>query len=398
MLFLLLMVWILASCQEDRGKGNDVIPAQPAVFTSTVGVGSSAMSRAFNNQWEEGDRVGIYMIDPGTLPALSLSQDAGGEALSFTNIPYVAGTGGESTDLEAADASITFPTTGEDMNFIAYYPYTDEIDITNPANPIYKVNVTTQDPQTAIDLIYHNGTLVDGYTPGDHDYNKDNEEVALNFSHQLSKLNFCIVRNPSTETEFTPKETTYTSRLVGFPRQADYSLATGALSGAADASTSDSPLIPVFDTERSNAEMLIFEAIVVPHTAEAFSERTFSITIDDTAYDYTFPADRAFNPGEQYTYNFRISGSRLVLVGSTLVDWLGGTMVFGDYMLNIDKESFSETYTAKTGLTFTMRTNAPLAPELIASESAEEPTETPPSWIKNINVSIEKTNQILQIM
>ena len=97
---------------------------------------SGIETRAYDKTWESGDAIGIYMLD--------------GDAVEVENRKYTTATTGESgTFTTDAATAIYFPVNGDPRDFAAYYPYRDIA----AGSSIYPVDVTTQTPQKAIDLM-----------------------------------------------------------------------------------------------------------------------------------------------------------------------------------------------------------------------------------------------------
>ncbi len=228
--------------------------------------------------------------------------------------------GGFGGTLTAVGTQISFPSGGAPVNFVAYSPY--NASITAAAEPTYPVNVSTQTTQQDIDLIYHPGTT---------DYTRETPTVSLVFTHRLSKIRITITKDP-TSADFTPAGTAYSCNLVGFPRQATFNLATGALASLSNPSTTSSQLNPLFNPSASTATALSFEAILVPHTGAAYASRSFTTTIGSATFTYNFPTGHSFTAGQRYTYSFQLLGAQLILTNNTITDWTAG-------------ESYTETIT-----------------------------------------------------
>ena len=127
---------------------------------------SGIETRAYDKTWESGDAIGIYMLD--------------GDAVEVENRKYTTATTGESgTFTTDAATAIYFPVNGDPRDFAAYYPYRDIA----AGSSIYPVDVTTQTPQKAIDLMA--AAKVTGKT-------KKDPAVAFEFQHKLVKLSLTV--------------------------------------------------------------------------------------------------------------------------------------------------------------------------------------------------------------
>ena len=77
-------------------------------------VTSGIQTRAYDNQWETGDRIGIYAFGTGSTTV----------ADGYGNIPYTTASGGTTGSFAPVGTTIYLPTDGTERDFVAYYPYT----------------------------------------------------------------------------------------------------------------------------------------------------------------------------------------------------------------------------------------------------------------------------------
>jgi hypothetical protein len=298
---------LFISCSDDEGT-----PASrkwPVRFSSDLS--ERVVSRAANGSWDAGDQVGVYMVphvaDASAAADFSVYTGA-------VNVPYVTSGGGTSVSLSVASGhnAIVYPAKGSQVNFVAYYPYKSDTHTAN-AN-VYKVNVSNQSSSKAIDLVYHKGVG----TPYDH--NTKDTDVALAFTHQLSKVKINLIPGLGVGADLSGATVT----LSGFPTTADFDLSTGVLSNSGGAIPS---LTPVRNGSASSANQAAFEAIVVPHSGTSYT-RTVTFTIGGQAYSYTLSVSDDFKQGMAYSYIFKFMGKEVVLAGNILVDWDGGMVVW----------------------------------------------------------------------
>jgi hypothetical protein len=262
---------------------------------------SGWVSRAANGSWDADDRVGIYMVPHvASASAVNLSSAYTGAA----NVPYVTSGSGTSVSLAVASGNnaIVYPADGSKVNFMAYYPYKAETNTTN--GNLYKVDVSNQSPSKAIDLLYHKGAGTA------YDYN--NRDVALAFTHQLSKIKISLVRASGVTIDLTGATVT----LSGFPSTAGFNLSTGGLSNLGGATQS---LTPVRDGSASSGNRAVFEAIVVPHGN--MDSREVAFTVGDKKYPYTLSASDVFEAGTARDCGFELTGDEVALTQNTIVDW-----------------------------------------------------------------------------
>lgn len=182
-------------------SGNDDVPAMDNGFITFNSSINKLQTRAADNTWTEGDKVGIYMVPAGG----SLS-----EAL-VANTKYVASADGMLTPLTVG-SELTYPVDGTSVNFVAYYPLCYTLEGTD-----YIVNVASQELQTDIDLLY--ATTTDGFS-------MDSQlKPALQFDHKLSQIQL----NIATETPVTSVSDLYVT-FTGMNTTANFSLLDGTLS------------------------------------------------------------------------------------------------------------------------------------------------------------------------
>ncbi len=126
--------------------------------------GINASTRAIDQTWTDGDKIGIFMTGAGqSLAASAISE-------GVDNVAYQKSEGNIFSPISGGK-TVYFPIDGE-VDFYSYYPQTTVND--------YKVaiNVADQTNQEAIDFMYAKTA----------NRNKSNPHVELGFSHQLANL------------------------------------------------------------------------------------------------------------------------------------------------------------------------------------------------------------------
>ena len=144
----------LTSCQNDE----ETMQTDARV---ALQVTSGIQTRAYDDQWEKGDEIGIFGFTQGDAPTQA-----------YTNVRYVT-TGGDGA-FTPDGTTIYLPTDGSSLDFVAYYPYT----ATAMTDGVYTVNVTDQSDQSAIDLM----------AAGTQTADRSKNTVTFNFEHKLSKI------------------------------------------------------------------------------------------------------------------------------------------------------------------------------------------------------------------
>lgn len=194
--------FMLASCSNDDNNLKN--STNVITFTSSI---NQMTSRAAGNNWEDGDKVGVYMVADGQGLAGAIAENA----------IYSAKADGTLTPLTSS-SELEYPSNGSSVDFISYYPM--QIDVTNG---IYKVNVANQESLGVIDLMYATAA----------NYNKSSQEKPnLLFEHKLSQIYF----NIETEEAIASKSDIYVT-LEGINTTADFNLDNGTFANVAAPAT-----------------------------------------------------------------------------------------------------------------------------------------------------------------
>jgi hypothetical protein len=281
---------MIPSCGKDE-KELDVRKVEVR-FSPNINV---SRTKAAGNSWSAGDAVGVFMVDNGDVTV------SGGNA----NKKYVAGAAGTAGNFAAAEPRennvMYYPEEGDDVDFIAYYPYRQDISTLGT----YSVNVAAQTSPADIDLLYAqtSETSPDGYS------NSYTLPVPLAFKHQLSRLTLNITSSGLTPEQLQNLQIT----LQGLNTTASFNLADGTLGnpgGVAD-------VTPCTVTAGSR-----YEAIVVPQVIAASTVGVLFEISGVISYTYSVPAV-TFEKGKEYQYTANITLSNITVTG-TIDDWEQG--------------------------------------------------------------------------
>jgi hypothetical protein len=237
--------------------------------------GGGAQSRAFDDTWEDGDEVGIYMINNG---ASSLN------GAIYTNKLYTIDATGA---LVPAGDPMEYPQDGSEVNFVAYYPYR--------AGSITEVDVADQSSLKDIDL------MIGVSKAPPYGLNKG-KVVELEFEHKLSKL--VITATPETDSGLDMTDATLS--ITGMPTTANCVLHPWELKDLVV--DPDNPIVAWRENKdaEDNEEKAVWKAIIIPHTAPSDdSKRTFEIEVDGGIYIYELVGP--FDPGNVYEYTFTLT-------------------------------------------------------------------------------------------
>lgn len=258
-----MLVSVLAfnACKKEKaGPAPDGIVVSPLLL-GTIGDRSTIDPTKEYETWLASDSIGLFMVNAGQRLE-SNSIYVGGY-----NLCYKSNNGTEELLPAANNQTLNFPSHGEAVDILAYYPYKGAIQ-----DYRYPIDVSKQANQNKIDLRYSaNGK---SKTYGD-------SAVNLVFEHQLAKLYFKV------RTTSGLALAGMNVALEGFSTTADFSLADQSLSNIADVET-----IEAF----TQANGRIAEAIVIPPNES--TERAVVFTLaDGTAKTWPIPSSLNFDKG-----------------------------------------------------------------------------------------------------
>lgn len=288
-LYTLLVVSCLlpAGCNSDEdvgGLGNPV----------AVQFGAGEMSRlktsSSGDQWTLNDRIGIYMLKNGQpLNSSNIAESA-------DNVEYKAQIGGNviSGFAPASGTPIFYPQNGDNVDFIAYYPYKSSL-----TNYSYPVDVSNQTNPADIDVLYSNNAT---------NYNKNSNMVDLQFNHALSKLNFTLTSGVG-----SPSLTGAKIEITNLASTASLNLANGTVTTTNSGQTV---------TPNTAINGLSSSAIVIPQT---LSGTKLIITLADNVskFEWDFPSATEFLEGKSHQYSITVSKTGIKVSSSGITTWTG---------------------------------------------------------------------------
>lgn len=281
LLFLFISLFLI-SCEGeiiDKSLGS-----RPANFNAIITNANN--SRMTGDAWENGDSIGMYMKKENSNLDVGVLAD---------NIKYVT-TGNTTFTAANPDEEILFPFNGSNVDFIAYFPYKKNI-----ANYTYLLDVTNQNNQSALDLLYSNNAI---------GLNSANPNVNLNFSHQMSKVILNITpENPTADLS------DITIKITNASLKAPFLLSDGSLSAPTE-------IGDLFFKVSSSGKFA--EAILIPMSN--LIGRTMVLTIAGETYIYDLGSNAnisSFDKGTKYTFNIVInpSGVQATVSSSSIESW-----------------------------------------------------------------------------
>lgn len=253
---------MLTACDNDK----DNLGNQSITFTSSI---NKMTSRSNGNNWEEGDKVGIYMVPAGQDLASAITENA----------RYMAHEDGTVTPLTSV-SELLYPANGSAVDFVAYYPLQYEV-----VDGIFRVNVTNQEDLGDIDLMYATAR----------NYNKDSEaKPNLLFDHKLSQIYF----NIETDEPVVSKSDIYVT-FDGINTTADFNLADATFANAANPET-------VYANISIDGNGTHAAAIVIP--ARNMTGVTVNVYYKGKKMSIAYPQSD-LEPGVRYVHQMKITQS-----------------------------------------------------------------------------------------
>ena len=272
---------LLTACQNDE----ETMQTDARV---ALQVTSGIQTRAYDDQWEEKDDIGIFGFTQGDAPTQA-----------YSNVRYVTRSGDGAFTPDGT--TIYLPTDGSSLDFVAYYPHTTDLE-----NGIYTVDVENQSDQSTIDLMAADTQTAD----------RIKNTVAFNFEHKLSKIVLT----------FKPGDSMTLSELTGMKVQ----LTNQQPLATFDVTQPDGEVVvgkntPATLTLNTDADGTFSEGIVLP--SANFDGMTLHLELSDGSSFFNWDLNNSkadkFEAGKKYVYDITVNRSRLA-VTATIEDWAPG--------------------------------------------------------------------------
>lgn len=283
-LILFIGLALFASCSQLDVEGDAMNKGSKAQFYGAIG---DVQTRVSGDSWVAGDFIGIYAINHG--------KRLGGDGAifgRFANVKYITDAAGRFT-VASGGSPIVYPPTGNNLNFVAYYPWREAIaDYTVP------IDVSTQ-VFADIDLLYANEANAG--------HNKDNADadIALSFNHMLSKVVVMIERGDGVNS-LANLEAAFNVVTDGWLDLANGVVRTGTTKG---------DIAPVVEIATGGNAARI-TAMVVP--GQNMSGVAFNFSLDGK--DYTVnPDERVLDSSKQYIYKYKMLADAIEAVGTGVI-------------------------------------------------------------------------------
>lgn len=285
----------LSSCSSDE----EVNVSNDGRVHFTAGIGNQAVaatpaSRASGSAWASGDAIGIFMVGHGTVDV-----EAGNK--KFITL------GGNGTFTPVAGNEIYYPMDNIKVDFIAYYPYKENVSFDADLPVTIATDQTATDAQPGCDLMW---AKADKNGSG---YEKDVDAttfVALTFDHCLAKLtmNCEVADNVGDNLDGA------TVTISGMNTQNTFDLKTGTL-GAPGTETDITPRKLATPTDGFDAT---YDAIILPGN---YGPGNLSVTFKINGEDFIWQVGAIeFESGKEYIYKVIIKRTGVSATG-TITPW-----------------------------------------------------------------------------
>lgn len=280
MLFAMAGAMTLASCSNEEVNGNDTKNAQLQVVANIA----LPQTRAFDDQWNAGDQIGIYTLKAGTTDI-----DAA-DNLAYRNT-LTEGSAANANFVPAGNAA-KLPDDGSKVDVVAYYPYS-----ASAAAGVVELDVQKQDNQAAVDLL---GAKAEGVSA-------DAPQAVLNFKHKLTKI---FIRTTAEDGSSLSDLKAY---IKGMYTKVSYSAFADELSMVSGDTKKD--------VEMRSADGYYVEAIVLPNIAgNDATTRNIEFEHNGKVYKAAISADVKFESGKKYVYNATFTATGVKIEGAGITN------------------------------------------------------------------------------
>ena len=284
MLFAMAGAMTLASCSNEEVNGNDTKNAQLQVVANIA----LPQTRAFDDQWNAGDQIGIYTLKAGTTDI-----DAA-DNLAYRNT-LTEGWAANANFAPAGKAA-NLPDDGSKVDVVAYYPYS-----TTAAAGVVELDVQNQDNQALIDLLGAKAAGVSADAP----------QAVLNFKHKLTKI---FMKATAEDGSSLSDLKAY---IKGMYTKVSYSAFADELSMVSGDTKKEVEM-----RSADGSRYRYVEAIVLPNIdGNDAATRNIEFEHNGKVYKAAISADVKFESGKKYVYNVTFTATGVKIEGAGITNW-----------------------------------------------------------------------------
>lgn len=245
-------------------------------------------TRAFDDQWNAGDQIGIYTLKAGTTDI-----DAA-DNLAYRNT-LTEGSAANANFAPAGKAA-NLPDDGSKVDVVAYYPYS-----ATAAAGVVELDVQKQDNQAAIDLL---GAKAEGVSA-------DTPQAVLNFKHKLTKIYMKATAEDGSSLSDLK------AYIKGMYTKVSYSAFADELSMVSGDTKKD---VEMRSADGSGFRYV--EAIVLPNIdGNDAATRNIEFEHNGMVYKAAISADVKFESGKKYVYNVKFTAAGVKIEGAGITNW-----------------------------------------------------------------------------
>ena len=286
--YIVAFIIVLGGCENGHDEVIDTLSV-PVNFQA----GMVATRLTDNGVWELNDEIGVYMQYANTALAH--------ENILFTarNLPYkVVDT--STGALESDDRVLYYPQNNE-VDFVAYYPYTSVLSATED----YEIPLAANK-----DVLY---SKVSGKSAAD-------PKVSFSFAHKMAKVTLNIKHGWGAFTTDDIQNMICSDVVFkGMPIEGKLIL-NDATTESISTSVSDFSPSVKFSTPATGFETG-FSAMFVPHKGTDYSNRELHLTVAGEKIVWEMPDSEMFDAGMHYVYNVTVNDTRLVIECISITPW-----------------------------------------------------------------------------
>ncbi len=272
----------MISCSDDSDNTvQTTLQPQPLTFEITH---PSAVSRATDAGFEDGDQIGLFINKAGT------ALEPSGNEINNETLSCRSGAWAASRDLFLNEGN---------YNVYAYYPYA-VVSSVEDINFAVSTDQSVDKKYSASDLMYANCA----------NYSDVHSPIRLTFSHVLSKLTIRLIKDEDYEGELPSDMRVYVHNTVP---QATFDLTSGI------ATKKEKISVSAIRAHKANAQT--YEAIIVPQRLET---RLPLIEIVTGNISYMLESKFVFKRGMNHVVNIVIPSSPDQIkmdIGGTTQNW-----------------------------------------------------------------------------
>lgn len=272
----LLSVLLLCACDEAENpvRDNSVEVKVSSEIVAMTGEGAA------DGQWNANDAIGLFMVKAGKGIVVNM----------VSNQRFV--TPGDGS-FDPAPGRVTFPISGEKVDFFAYAPYRDLV-----YDFIYPVALGDQSTAPAAPLMYADRVRgKDASAP----------QVKFSFRHQLAKIILKVSAG-----EGIPSLDGLTIRIKGLDTEAEFDL----LEGTLGVKHSVADILP------SRGEGDTYQALLLPMEMDLSAEHVVDFTVPGNTYTWNMSEDiTRIEKAKIYEFDIAVNRSGISVSG-TITDWM----------------------------------------------------------------------------